>query len=103
MDLILRNTSGKEPFVVAWQFPQMTLREDLDPDDLKQVRGRKKSFEEADILEVFGEGKLTTSEWLKQCEAAGISSPTFYRLRRSLVKSGRIVKAEGDKWQSAPK
>ena len=102
VDLILRNSPEQEPFVVAWNYPLMTLREDLNPDDLKQVRGRKKSFEEADILEIFGDGKLTTSDWQKQCKEAGISTSSFYRLRRSLEKSGRIVKGDDGKWESAP-
>ena len=45
VDLILRNLPEQPPFVVAWNYPLMTLREDLNPDDLKQARGRKRVHE----------------------------------------------------------
>jgi AAA domain len=102
VDLILRNLPEQESFVVAWQLPLMTLRQDLDPDDLKQVKGRKKSFEEADLIDFFGEGQITTSEWQKKCKDAGISDSSFFRLRRNLEKSGRIVKGDDGKWNSGP-
>lgn len=103
VDLILRNLPEQEPFVVAWDWPLMTLREDLNPDDLKQVKGRKKSFEDTDIIEILREmQRPTTSDWQKRCEERGISSSSFYRLRRSSQRSGRIVQVEGDRWESAP-
>jgi hypothetical protein len=102
VDLILRNLPEQEPFVVAWQFPLMTLREDLDPDDLKQAKGRKSTYEEADVLGALGKEHLTTKDWQERAKAEGISSSTFFRLRKKLEVSGRIVKGEDDKWESVP-
>jgi len=35
VDLILRNYPEQDPFVVAWEYPLMTVREDLNPHELK--------------------------------------------------------------------
>jgi hypothetical protein len=100
VDLILRNFPEQPPFVVAWVYPLMKVRNDLNPEDLKQARGRKPSYEENDLLEVLGQDRLSTTEWQKQSKAEGISSSTFFRLYKLLKESGQIKKGEDGKWEN---
>ena len=102
VDLILRNFPEPESFVIAWDFPLMTLRDDLDPDDLKQARGRKPTHEPADLLEVMDKDCLTTTEWKARANDAGISSASFYRILKEIRKSGRVVLVKNKKWESKP-
>jgi cobalamin biosynthesis Co2+ chelatase CbiK len=102
VDLILRNFPEQESFVVAWNYPLMTQRDDLDPDDLKQVRGRTRTHEPADLLEVMGKDFLTTTEWKARAEEAGISSASFYRILKEIKKSGRVFLGKDRKWESQP-
>src|ERR1039458_825590 len=102
VELTLRNFKEQPPFVVAWNFPLMTLREDLDPSDLKQAIGRKKTFEEGDLLAVLGKDRLTTTEWQDRSKEDGISTASFYRLYRDLRRSELIAQGADKKWESRP-
>ncbi len=103
VDFIVRNRREPEPFVVAWDFPLMVLRDDLNPEDLKDNRGRAKLHEEQELLDILGKNRLTTSEWKDLAEKEGIKESTFFRLLRSLKKTGRVGKpAEDDKYEALP-
>lgn len=64
---ILRNFAPIEPFAVRWQYPLMTLADDLDPAKLKQVAGRKKEHNPkkllAAIAETTRENPISVSAW----------------------------------------
>jgi hypothetical protein len=47
---ILRNFPPISPFVVRWNFPLMVPTTDLDPDKLKQARGKKKEHDPKSLL-----------------------------------------------------
>jgi hypothetical protein len=102
VELTLRNFKEQEPFVVAWNFPLMTLREDLNPSDLKQAIGRKKSCEPQEVLDVLGNDRLTTTEWQRRAKEDGISSATFYRNFRLIKASKLIVQGKDEKWEARP-
>lgn len=55
VELTLRNLPPQPPFVVAWDFPLMVERTDLDPNDLKQKPGAKQKPKptEEEFLSLF--------------------------------------------------
>ena len=91
---ILRNLPPVEPFCVRWEYPLFN-RVDLDATKLKKAVGRSPSHDPADLLEILGNGELTTGEWLKLAEREeGIKERNFYDIKRTLVKSGIIFKTK---------
>jgi hypothetical protein len=82
----LRNLKPLEPFVARWEFPLMRKDEGLNPADLKKLPGRPSKHNEAELLEVLGEGGMNTTEWQKACHSErGISRSEFYDIKRGLV------------------
>jgi predicted transcriptional regulator len=59
VDLILRNLPEQKPFVVEWNFPIMKVAPEFNPEELKQVAGRKKEHDPRKLLSVIAE---TTDE-----------------------------------------
>ncbi|HUZ07308.1 MAG TPA: AAA family ATPase, partial [Candidatus Paceibacterota bacterium] len=91
VESILRNFAPVEPFAVRWNFPLFELADELDPAKLKQAGGRKAENAPDDLLKLLPADGLTNAEFLKAADEDGISKRTFYRLRKSLEKSGRIL------------
>jgi predicted transcriptional regulator len=64
---ILRNFQPTDPFVVRWNYPVFEKADDLNPDDLKQVVGRKKAYDPFDLLLLISDNDelnpITVSEW----------------------------------------
>ena len=87
---ILRNFAPVDPFAVRWQFPLMHPADDLDPAKLKQTGGRKPTHLPADLLALLPSAGLANADWLAKANGEGISKPTFYRLRKTLEKAGKI-------------
>jgi hypothetical protein len=102
VDLTLRNFPEQPSFVVAWNFPLMTMRVNLNPEDLRQARGRKAAYEEEDLLNVLGQDRLSTTEWQQRAKEEGISQSGFYRLYKLLQKSRQIEKGDDGKWEHHP-
>lgn len=100
VDLILRNLPEIEPFVVEWKFPLMVHNPNLHPDDLKQSGGRKREHEADELWHLLDKRALTTTAWQQKADSElGISSRSFYRLRKELETAGRILKSKtNDKW-----
>jgi hypothetical protein len=88
---ILRNFAPVQPFAVRWEFPLMTRADDLDPAKLKQAGGRKPKNSPDDLLKVLPADGLTQADFLAAADEDGISKRTFYRLRKSLENSGKII------------
>jgi hypothetical protein len=95
VEMTLRTFPPREPFVVRWQHPLMVIDGKLDPTKLRKPFGRGPEHTPEDILKHFAPG-MKTGEWKDACEEEGIKERTFYRLRKELVKAGRIFRSELD-------
>ena len=96
---ILRNFAPVAPFAVRWQFPLMTLADDLDPAKLKQAGGRPAKHRPEDLLALLPPAGLTHRDWLDSAAAKGISERTFFRLRDDLENAGKILESvAAGKW-----
>jgi hypothetical protein len=102
VDLILRNLPEQEPFVIAWEFPLMAERSDLDPNDLKKPRGRTATHKAEELIGVLNGERLTTTEWKVKATEEGFGESTFYRLFKELKKLGRVEKGKDGRWESLP-
>ncbi len=96
---ILRNFAPIDPFVVRWQFPLMKPDDDLDPNKLKQPKGRKPENSPDDLLKLLPEAGLSNPEFSKLASENGISERSFYRLKKSLENDGKILLSKvNGKW-----
>jgi hypothetical protein len=101
VEATLRNFPPVQPFAVRWQFPLMRLDAALDPAKLKQAGGRKQEHDAGDLLALLPAGGLATTAWQTKAEKeSGISRRTFYRLKKALETSSRVLQSKiNDKWQ----
>ena len=101
----LRNHPPVASFVVRWRFPTMQRDASLNPSKLKQVKGRQKLHDAAQLLEVLGDAEMTYGAWLEAAkEGAGMGVSTFKTLRSELVNSGRVFYSKLDQtYQQAEK
>ena len=99
----LRNFKPVEPFVVRWLFPLMRRAEELDPARLKKPAGRKPEHNAEDILSALSSDGMSSTQWeASSKEECGIYGTTFHRLRRTLEKSGKVLKDKGTRiWKAA--
>lgn len=97
----LRNLPPVNPFVVRWDFPCMNRDSELDPERLKKVAGRSKIWDSKDALNCLPESGLKTEEWMDACrDQNGITERTFYRLKKELSDSEKILLSKIDgKWK----
>jgi predicted transcriptional regulator len=69
VELILRNFTPIEPFVVRWNFPLMERDCDLDPNSLKQVAGRRREHDPKLLLAAIQDNNesnpISLSEWAR--------------------------------------
>ncbi len=102
VEATLRNFKPIEPFVVRWHYPLMRRDESLDPKRLRKAVGRKREYGPADLLKVLPDGGLSLGDWKRAAdEESGMSGSTFNRLRRDLLKLGKVFKSDTTKkWQS---
>ena len=100
INMILRNFPQPDPFVVRWDFPLFIREDSLDPERLRQIGGRKPSHTVEDIMPFLDAQELSTTDWQKVCSTeAGITRPTFYRLRKVAENRGLIHKSVmTEKW-----
>jgi phage/plasmid primase-like uncharacterized protein len=87
---------SKEKGVICW--------EDGDNTDLPE-RGRKKAYNDSEVIDLLGESGLATDEW---CSAAqkelGMSRATFHRAKKNLLSSSQVLKSKiNSKWVSIRK
>ena len=103
INMILRNFPQPDPFVARWEYPLFTREDSLDPERLKQTGGRKPSHNVSDIMPFLEATELSTTEWQKICnKEAGVTRPTFYRLRKEAEKRGLIHKSMmTEKWSKS--
>jgi hypothetical protein len=91
VESILRNFAPVQPFAVRWRFPLMAQDGQLDPAKLKQAAGRRPEHAPDDLLKALPDAGLENSDWLTAADEQGISRRTFFRLRKQLEKSRRIM------------
>lgn len=87
---ILRSFAPVKPFAVRWEFPLMQRDDELDPARLKKVGGRPREHLPENLLKLLPADGLENGDWLARAAKQGISRPTFYKLRKGLVKGGKI-------------
>lgn len=97
VESVLRNFPPIEPFVVGRVHPLMVRDDTLDPNDLKKPGGVQQKYSDDDILDPLKTGRKTTTQWLKELKAIGISQSGFYNRLEELQRKGRINK-QGKKW-----
>lgn len=97
----LRNFPGKEPFVVEWDFPLFTPREDLDANKLKRP-GQKIS--RGKILEEIPNQGVDPTEFVKSMSAKyDVSNRSIYRILKTLSDAKKIHKTAGNYFKTNTK
>jgi hypothetical protein len=91
----LRNFPGKEPFVIEWDFPLFSEREDLDAGKLKRPGQKIASGKLIDEIRASPEGVKPTAFVEQMAAKFDISERSVYRLIKTLSDSGKIHKTAG--------
>lgn len=113
VETILRNLPEMSPFVVRWQYPLMITDDSLDPSDLKQQPGRKRSLSDEEILsalkphtilnpisisdlaKLIGSSRRTLSDLLPP-----LRQKSFVKTFGEGTKSKQFITNEGIDWLS---
>ena len=86
------------PFGLRWDYPQLKPCDDLDVEGIRQP-GRKKTYNENQLLDLLPKDGLTFGDWLDKAKAEhGISKTSFYRSLKKLKDSDSVFKQEGGIW-----
>lgn len=97
VDCILRNLPETKPFVVKWEYPLMRVQDNVDPEDLKKPGGRPSEYDNEDLASILSDGSQDVKVWRKLAdERFGISKSQFFRMRKSLVASGRVMQLQSN-------
>jgi hypothetical protein len=83
---------AKEPGVICWR--------EAGPEEIQPTGGRPKA-DAAELLALLPPEGLATGEWVKLAKTeCGVSGATLHRVRRAMLKDGRIAKSStSGKWQ----
>jgi AAA domain len=102
VDIITRDFSPVDQFVVKWTYPLLIPENSLDPTKLKKPLGRNAEYSGFDILEVLREhdDQLSTTELQKLVrKETGMVSSTFYELFKKLKSSRTVFRSKlSEKW-----
>jgi hypothetical protein len=100
VDCVLRNHPEQDPFVVRWNFPLFVIDDNLDPQKLKQIKGRPKSFDEQDTFALLPKDGLKTKDWQELADSRlGVKRRTFFKHLKVLKDSNLILESKvNDKW-----
>jgi hypothetical protein len=86
------------PFALRWDFPQLKPCDDLDVEGIRQP-GRKKTYNENQLLDLLPSDGLTFGDWLEKAKAEhGISKTSFFRSLKKLKDADTVFKQEGGIW-----
>jgi len=89
VDIIHRELSPVEPFVIGWDFPLMELRPDLNAAAMKKPKGgRRPEHDPADLLRAMPPEPVSVSGW---AERAGISRQTLQSYLPKLRAKGLVT------------
>jgi len=99
VEIVLRNHSPVQPFVVRWAYPTFATDKNLNPENLKEISGRPKTYNPQIILELLDQPR-TTSEWQKlAAQEKGITRATFFRMLDQATNENLISKSKiSNKW-----
>lgn len=93
----LRNFPPVPPFVVKWNYPALTLAQDLDPARLKKAGGRPLSASPDSITNLIANTPMSTSDWQKSAyQELGVSRSAFHRLKLDLLSRKRVSQSSID-------
>ena len=102
---ILRNYRPLDDFVIEWNFPRMSRRDDLNPGRLRR-HARTATFSPEQVFDVLRNGApggMTTGEWKEACLAQlEMSASTFHTKMTVLRREGRTVERGGRNFVEAP-
>ena len=85
-------------FALRWDFPQLKPCDDLDVEGIRQP-GRKKTYNEKQLLDLLPSDGLTFGDWLEKAKAEhGISKTSFFRSLKKLKDADSVFKQEGGIW-----
>ena len=85
-------------FALRWDFPQLKPCDDLDVEGIRQP-GRKKTYNEKQLLDLLPSDGLTFGDWLEKAKAEhGISKTSFFRSLKKLKDADTVFKQEGGIW-----
>lgn len=91
----LRNFPGKEPFVVEWNFPLFTAREDLDANKLKRPGQKTSGGKILKELADKNDGAKPQDFIPEIASKFDISERSVYRIIKNLSDAGKIHKTAG--------
>jgi hypothetical protein len=100
MEFTLRNFKVMPPIVVGWDFPLMKFREALDPNRLRGKKAEK--CDPNGLVELLGDGGLTSKEWEDKALANGWSRSSYFRIRKELLKvPAKVTQGDDKKYRKA--
>jgi hypothetical protein len=97
---ILRNLPQVPEFVLRWEFPQMRLADDLNPEALRRPQSKNKVCTDRDFVQKF----ITTTPTargtiVRLAGEKGLSAPTTDRYLKRLCEAGLISSGSGTYWR----
>lgn len=96
---ILRNLPQLPEFVVEWEYPQMRLAKDLNPDALRRPQSKNKVCTDREFVEAaLSTEPQSTSVICEKAAQLGLSRRTAQRYLQRLVEHGVIATKYGTYW-----
>lgn len=93
----LRNFAGVEPFVVEWDFPLFSIREDLDANRLKKPNQKVTGSQVIDVISEAMPTGIRKADLVDRCkERFSIGKSTVYSQVKSLILSGKVTETAGN-------
>jgi len=92
VDVVHRELAPVEPFVLTWQYPLFRVNGELDPEDMKRVGGRPKSFTLKGLLTHISDrtatNPISVTEW---AALAGTTRETLYGYMTEMRQKSLIM------------
>lgn len=102
VEMTLRNLAPQHPFVVQWDYPVMTERDDLDPEEMQSEPDENINGIGQLVYDILKGNQMTNGEWLAKCLDAKVSRATFYRVKALLLENGHVAyDADRKLWSTA--
>jgi hypothetical protein len=99
IDATLRNHPPVPPFVVRWNYPLMEREQSLDPERLKKPAGRKREYNNDQLLDLIDLEPLTSNEWQQKAKTKlKMSESTFFRRLKEIEADGTASIDDQGRW-----
>ena len=93
----LRNFAGLDPFVVEWDFPLFSIREDLDANRLKKPNQKVTGTQVIDVISEAMPSGIRKADLVDRCkDKFSIGKSTVYSQVKSLIYSGKVTETAGN-------